>query len=146
MNDSLHVVCAHCGTTNRVPRERLDAQPICGQCQQTLFDGHPIELNAANFDRHVASNDLPLVVDFWAPWCGPCRAMAPAFEQAAARLEPNARLGKLNSDEAQDIATRFGIRGIPTLIAFKGGKEIARTSGAMQLPALLSWISAHAVA
>jgi len=144
MSDSVHVVCPHCDTTNRIARERLGAGAVCGQCKQALFTGHPIELDAKRFDRHVAAEGLPLVVDFWAPWCGPCRSMAPAFENAAAELSPDVRLAKLNSDDAPDVAARFGIRGIPTLIAFRNGREVARQSGAMQLPALLSWIRAHA--
>ena len=143
MSDSVHVVCPQCNTTNRVLRERLGAGAKCGSCKQPLLDDHPYELTKAGFDRHVASNDLPLVVDFWAPWCGPCRMMAPAYEQAAAELAPNVRLAKLNTEQEPDVAGRFGIRGIPTLIAFKNGREIARQSGAMDLPSLLGWVRAH---
>ena len=146
MGEMVQVVCANCGTRNRVPRERLDGGPVCGQCKSALLTPAPIELDSTSFDRHIAGNDLPVVVDFWAPWCGPCRAMAPAFEQAAAQLAPGIRLAKVNSDEAQDLSARFGIRGIPTLIAFRDGREVARQSGAMQLPALLSWIRANAQA
>jgi thioredoxin 2 len=143
MAESLHVACPSCSTTNRVPRDRLGGGPTCGACKQRLFPGKPIELTKANFDRHVAASELPLVVDFWAPWCGPCRSMAPAFEQAAAQLSPGVRLAKLNSDDAPEISARFGIRGIPTLIAFKSGREVARQSGAMQLPGLLGWVRAN---
>src|SRR5215831_394147 len=131
MSNPVHVVCPHCQATNRVAPERVGDGARCGSCKNALFTGHPVALTGAAFDRHLESDDLPLVVDFWANWCGPCRMMAPAYEQAAARLEPNVRLAKLNSDDAQEIAARFGIRGIPTLIVFRNGREIARQSGAM---------------
>ena len=143
MSDNLHVVCPHCHTTNRLPRERLDQGAKCGQCKQPLLERHPFELDKAGFDRHVARNDLPLIVDFWAPWCAPCRMMAPAYEEAAAQLAPDVRLAKLDTEAEPDIAARFGIRGIPTLIAFKNGREVARQSGAMNLPGLLQWIKGN---
>jgi thioredoxin 2 len=143
MGAYLHVVCPNCNTTNRVPRERIDERARCGSCKKALVPAHPFEPTEAGFDRHVGANDLPMVVDFWAPWCGPCRMMAPAYEQAAARLAPNVRLAKLNTEAEPDIAARFGIRGIPTLIAFRNGREVARQSGAMDLPGLLGWIRAN---
>ena len=143
MNDTLLVACPHCDTTNRVARARLDAGPVCGSCKKPLLDGRPFALTGANFDRHVGTGELPLVVDFWAPWCAPCRMMAPAYEDAAARLAPGVRLAKLDTEAEPGVAARFGIRGIPTLIAFRNGREIARQSGAMGVPQLLQWIQAH---
>jgi thioredoxin 2 len=137
---SVHVVCPHCATANRVLRERLGEHARCGRCKQPLFTGEPVSLNDDNFDTHVARSELPIVVDFWAPWCGPCRMMAPAFEQAAAALEPAVRLAKLNTEEAHRIAARFGIRSIPTLAIFRDGKEIARQAGAMDYTTLTRWI------
>jgi len=137
--DLLRIVCPHCDTANRVPRARLADGATCGHCKRPLLAGRPIELTKANFNRQVGS-DLPLVVDFWAPWCGPCLSMAPAFEQAAARVAPQVRLAKLDTEAEPEIAGRFGIRSIPTMIAFKDGREVARQSGALGLPQLLQWI------
>ena len=144
MSIPLHIVCPHCNATNRVVSERAGEGPRCGKCHQALFDGHPLEVDEAGFERHIASNDLPVVVDFWAPWCGPCLAMAPEFEKAAAMLEPTARLVKVNTEAAQGLASRFNIRSIPTMALFRGGHEIARQSGAMGAAAIASWVRANA--
>ena len=136
----MNLVCTHCQTTNRIQDDRLSDGPKCGRCKEPLFSGHPIALTQETFDRHLASDGLPLVVDFWAEWCGPCRMMAPAYEQAAARLEPRVRLAKLDTEAAPEIAGRYSIRGIPTLIAFRNGREVARQSGAMDLGGITSWV------
>ena len=141
MNDKRRITCPNCDGIVGVPAGRLTDAPKCPRCHTALFAGHPVELTSASFDQHVAKSDLPVVVDFWAPWCGPCRMMAPAFEEAAQRMEPGARFAKLNTDEAQDIAGRYGIRSIPTLIVFKGGREVARQPGAMGAEALVRWLS-----
>lgn len=143
MSDIVHSVCPHCHAINRVPAARVHDAARCGKCRQPLFDGHPVELTQADFSKHVQHSDIPVVVDFWAPWCGPCRIMAPIFEKAAAQLAPRAQLAKLNTESEQAVAAQYGIRSIPTLIVFKQGREIARQAGAMDLGSLTRWISAY---
>ncbi|SMP48535.1 thioredoxin TrxC [Noviherbaspirillum suwonense] len=144
MSDALHVVCPHCNTVNRVPSARLAMQPDCGKCGRPVFTGHPAELDAPGFEKQVGRSDIPVLVDFWAPWCGPCRAMAPAYEQAASQLEPAMRVVKLNTEEAQELAARHGIRSIPTLALFQNGREVARQAGAMDAGSIVAWARRHA--
>ena len=143
MQDATLLTCPHCGQINRVKTADLARQPDCGQCHQRLFTGHPLTLTDGNFARHIGKSELPTLVDFWAPWCGPCRQMAPAFEQAAQLLEPQVRLAKLNPEEAQAIAAHYAIRSIPTLALFHKGQEIARQPGAMGTQDIVRWVRQH---
>lgn len=133
------VACPHCNTLNRVPMSRLAESPNCGKCAGALFVGHPLALDAVGFHAHAERADLPLLVDFWAPWCGPCLAMAPQFEAAAAQLEPAMRLAKLDTEAQPALGGRFGIRSIPTLVLFRQGRELARQAGAMGAADIVRW-------
>lgn len=138
MSTTRQIVCGHCGRINRLPAERTPQGARCGACHQPMFAGQPIEVDEAAFDRHVARSDIPVLIDVWAPWCGPCRAMAPMFERAAQALEPGVRLLKLNSDNAPALSSRLNISGIPTLLLMHGGREIARHSGAMDTRSIVA--------
>ena len=144
MAESLHVVCPHCDKTNRVPRARLSDRATCGNCHHALFEGKPLALDdPRRFARHSKRSDLPLLVDFWAAWCGPCRAMAPILEQATKQLEPKVRTAKVDSDAAPELAARFAVRSIPTLLLIRHGREIARAGGVMPMDKLVAWTRQH---
>lgn len=139
MSETLHIVCPHCDGVNRVPASRLAEGGNCGKCHQALFDSKPLALNAGRFARHLQNSDIPLLIDFWAPWCGPCKMMAPAFERAAALLEPAVRLVKVNTEEQQQLGAQYGIRSIPTLMLMRNGREVARQPGAMDVGGIVNW-------
>lgn len=140
MSDSLHIVCHHCHAINRLPAARLNQTPNCGQCHKPLFEAHPVELTQSNFQKHLTRNDIPVLVDFWAPWCGPCKMMAPQFTEAAKLLEPSVRLVKVNTEAEQMLGGQYGIRSIPTLALFRGGREIGRQAGAMGAQDIVRWV------
>ena len=143
MTSAIKIVCPDCGSVNRVPGDRSRTQARCGSCHHALFNAHPIAVDEAGFQRHLRSNSIPILVDIWAPWCGPCRMMTPAFESAATELEPQIRLLKLNADEAPNVSTQLGVKGIPALYLFYDGAVIAQTVGAMTADSIMKWTRNH---
>ncbi len=143
MEDQLHAVCASCNAVNRIPAQRHGKEINCGKCHLPLFGSAPLSVDHAAFSAQISKSDVPVIVDFWAPWCGPCKAMAPAFAQVSARMDARARFIKVNTDEEQSLGAQYGIRSIPTLAIFQSGKEIARMSGAMPAASLEQWVDSH---
>jgi thioredoxin 2 len=143
VSQSRHLVCPHCEAVNRIPANKLSDNPKCGRCKEPLFTGSPVELTDQTFDKHLRRNDVPLVVDFWAPWCGPCKMMAPHFKSVTAQMEPQVRFAKLNTEQAQRTAAQYNIRSIPTVAIFRNGRELARQAGALDARRLSQWIQSQ---
>jgi thioredoxin 2 len=139
----VQIVCPACDAINRIPLDKPAGEGRCGKCHKELFNGMPLELTAERFERHLQQSGIPLLVDFWAAWCSPCKMMAPVFVQAARQLQPGVRLAKVNTEKEQELAARYGIMSIPTIVLFKNGHEQARISGAMDLQRLLAWVQQH---
>ena len=136
----MHIVCAHCHATNRIPEDRQASQGQCGKCKQAIWSGKPVELTDSTFAKYTSKNDMPVVVDFWASWCGPCQMMAPVFSEVASEMKDAALFAKVNTEHAQQTSTQFAIRSIPTLALFRNGKEVDRIAGALPGPQLKQWI------
>ncbi len=141
MSEFTHIVCPHCNGTNRIPSDTMPNEAKCGRCKKSILDTKPIELTTENFEQHLRKNDIPVIIDFWAPWCGPCKMMGPNFEQAAHNFKAKVRFAKVNTEDQQSLGAHFNIRSIPTLILFKNAKEVDRISGAVDAAQLTSWLN-----